>query len=132
MTRLLTLVVAMTVLTWLSIMVAAMLRSKSWTPSGMKLAMGNREDQPEPTPLAGRADRASKNTMETFILFAVLALAALAAAPHNAQVLLGAQIFFWARVVYLPIYYAGIQGVRTLVWATGVAGLALMVAGLCS
>ncbi|MCR5885790.1 MAPEG family protein [Rhizobacter sp. J219] len=126
MTRLLTLVVAMTVLTWLAIIVASTLRSKG----DMKLAMSNRDNLPEPTPLAARADRAAKNTMENFILFAALALAAAIAAPNNERVLLGAQIFFWARVVYLPIYYAGIQGVRTGVWALGVAGMALMVAGL--
>ncbi|MET0332914.1 MAG: MAPEG family protein [Rhizobacter sp.] len=130
MTPLLKLVIAMTVLTWLSIMVASLLRSHGWTPRGMKLAMGNRDDLPKPTPLAGRADRASKNTVENFILFAAIALVAAIAAPNSAQVLLGAQIFFWARVVYLPIYYAGVQGIRTAVWAVSVAGLAVMVAAL--
>lgn len=126
MTRLLTLVVAMTVLTWLSIIVASALRSKG----DMKLAIGNRDNLPEPTALAARADRAAKNTMENFILFAVLALAAAIAAPDNERVLLGAQIFFWARVVYLPIYYAGIPGVRTGVWAIGVVGLGLIASAL--
>lgn len=126
MTQLLTLVVAMTVLTWLAIIVASTLRSKG----DMKLAMSNRDNLPEPTPLAARADRAAKNTMENFILFAALAIAALAAAPANTQVLLGAQIFFWARVVYLPIYYLGIPGVRTLVWAIGVAGLGVIASAL--
>lgn len=126
MTRLLTLVVAMTVLTWLAIIVASMLRSKG----DMKLALGNRDNMPEPSPLAARADRAAKNTLENFILFSALAVAALAVAPANAQVLLGAQIFFWARVLYLPIYYFGIPGVRTAVWAVGVAGLGVMAAAL--
>ena len=126
MTRLLTLVVAMTALTWLAIIVASALRSKG----DMKLALGNRDNLPEPSPLAARADRAAKNTLENFILFSALAVAALAAAPANAQVLLGAQIFFWARVVYLPVYYLGIPGVRTAVWAVGVAGLGVMAAAL--
>jgi uncharacterized MAPEG superfamily protein len=126
MTRLLTLVVAMTVLTWLAIIMASTLRSKG----DMKLALGNRDNLPEPSPLAARADRAAKNTLENFILFAALAVAALATAPANAQVLLGAQIFFWARVLYLPIYYVGIHGVRTAVWAVGVVGLGVMAAAL--
>lgn len=126
MTRLLTLVVAMTILTWLSIMVASMLVSKG----NMKLALSNRDHLPEPTPLAARADRAAQNTKENFILFTALAVAALAVAPGNAQVLLGAQIFFWARVVYLPVYYLGIQGVRTGVWTVGTAGLGVMVVAL--
>lgn len=128
MTRLLTLVVATTVLTWLAIIVASVLRSKG----DMKFALGNRDKVPEPTPLAARADRAAKNTMENFVLFTALAVAALAAAPASAQVLLGAQIFFWARVVYLPVYYLGIQRVRTAVWAVGVAGLGVMAAALLS
>ncbi len=126
MTRLLTLVVAMTVLTWLAIIVASTLRSKG----DLKLALSNRDHLPEATPLAERADRAAKNTLENFILFAALATAALAAAPSSAQVLLGAQIFFWARVVYLPVYYLGIQGVRTGVWAVGVVGLGVIAAAL--
>ena len=32
---------------------------------------------------------------------------------------LAAQVYFWARVVYLPLYGAGVPKVRTLVWAIG-------------
>jgi uncharacterized MAPEG superfamily protein len=35
-------------------------------------------------------------------------------------------VFFWARVVYLPVYWAGITYLRSLVWAIGIAGLAMM------
>jgi uncharacterized MAPEG superfamily protein len=42
-------------------------------------------------------------------------------------VLLGAQIAFWARVAYVPIYIAGIKVVRSLVWMVGAAGYILMV-----
>ena len=64
--------------------------------------------------------------MEASIFFVPLALVA-HAAGLDAEVLLGAQIAFWARVAYVPIYIAGIKVVRSLVWMVGVAGYILMV-----
>ena len=63
--------------------------------------------------------------MEASIFFVPLALVA-HAAGLDAEVLLGAQIAFWARVAYVPIYIAGIKVVRSLVWMVGVAGYILM------
>jgi len=130
MTRLLTLVVATTVLLWLSIMVASLLRSRGWTAGGLMFSLSNRDHAPEPSALAGRADRASKNMAENFPLFIALALAAMIAAPDSPRALLGAQVFFWCRLVYLPIYYAGIPYLRTGVWAVSVVGLGMMVSAL--
>jgi uncharacterized MAPEG superfamily protein len=64
--------------------------------------------------------------MEASIFFVPLALVA-HAAGLDAEVLLGAQIAFWARVAYVPIYIAGIKVVRSLVWMVGVVGYILMV-----
>jgi uncharacterized MAPEG superfamily protein len=125
MTTLLQLVVWMTVLTWVSIMAAAFLRNREWTAQGMKLGLGNRDNLPDATPLGGRAVRAATNTLENFVLFAALALTAHAAGVDEPATL-GAQVFFWARVVYLPVYWAGITGLRSLIWAVGTAGLAMM------
>ncbi|MGM9491891.1 MAPEG family protein [Ideonella sp. YS5] len=117
-------------LTWASLMVASLLRTGGITPRGMALAFGNRDDLPEPTPLAGRADRAAKNTMENFVFFAALALTAMAIGRQRSAVMLGAQIFFWARVAYLPVYWAGITYLRTAVWLVGVVGLGMMALAL--
>lgn len=125
MTTLLQLVVWTTVLTWVSIMTAAVLRNREWTADGMKLGLSNRDNLPQPTPLGGRAVRAASNTQENFILFAALALVAHAVGADQ-QATLGAQIFFWARLVYLPVYWAGITYVRSLIWGVGTVGLALM------
>jgi uncharacterized MAPEG superfamily protein len=43
---------------------------------------------------------------------------------------LGAEVFFWSRVLYLPVYYAGIAYLRTLVWLASVIGLAMMISAL--
>jgi uncharacterized MAPEG superfamily protein len=39
---------------------------------------------------------------------------------------LGAVVFVVARIVYWPIYLAGIPGLRTAVWTVGVVGLAVL------
>lgn len=125
MTPLLQLVVFMTVLTWVSIMAAAFLRNREWTLDGMKFGLSNRDNPPEPTPLGGRAVRAGANTLENFVLFVALALTAHAAGRGD-EATLGAQVFFWARLVYLPVYWVGITYVRSAVWGVGSAGLAMM------
>jgi uncharacterized MAPEG superfamily protein len=130
MPKLLSLVVCMTLLTWVTVVVASLIRARAWTPKGLMLAFGNRADLPPATPLAGRAERAAANTFENLVFFAVLALAAQAAGATGERVLLGAQVFLWARVVYLPVYVAGIPFVRTGVWAVSIVGLGLMVAGM--
>jgi uncharacterized MAPEG superfamily protein len=126
----LTLVIYMALVTWITLLVAALFRARGWTAPGMKLAVGNRDNLPAPTPLAGRAQRTAKNTLENFVLFAAVALVAQAAGKSSPQVVHGAQIFFWARIVYIPVYYAGIAYVRTVVWLVSIIGLALMVQAL--
>jgi len=116
MPKLLSLVVCMAVFTWATVVVASLIRARAWTPGGLMLAFGNRDNLPPATPLAGRAGRAAANTVENLVFFAVLALAA--------------QIFLWARVVYLPVYVAGVPFLRTGVWAVSIAGLGMMVAGM--
>jgi uncharacterized MAPEG superfamily protein len=129
MTPLLELVVYMTLLTFAAIMLGAVLRNREWTLEGMRIGLSNRDRLPEPTPLGGRAERCAANTREGFLLFVPLALVA-HAAGMDAQVLLGAQLFFWARLAYLPVYLAGIIYLRSLIWMVGVAGLVLMVMAL--
>lgn len=125
MTAMLDLIVYHTVLTFLAIMAGGFLRNREWTLEGVKVGLSNREDLPEPTPLGGRAERAARNSIEAIVLFTPLALTAHVSGQADAA-LLGAQIFFWARVVYLPVYWAGVPYLRSGVWMVGVAGLAMM------
>jgi uncharacterized MAPEG superfamily protein len=118
------------ILTWVTLLVASLLRAQAWTPKGLMVAFGNRDNLPEATPLAGRAERTARNTAENFMLFAALALVAHAAGADNAKVAFGAQIFFWSRLVYIPVYYAGVTFLRTAVWLAGIVGMAMMVAAI--
>ena len=93
---------------------------------GLPALAGNREGMPEITGWAGRAVRAHRNLLENLVLFAVLVLAAVAAGRTNAMTLLGAQIFFWARLIYAGVYIAGVPWLRTGVWTVSVIGLILI------
>lgn len=127
MTPLLSLVVYMAIVTWASLLAASLIRAEGWTFPGMMLAMGNRDNLPLPSPLAGRADRAARNTADSFILFVALAIVAHVAGAQSPKVLLGAEVFFWSRLVYLVVYYAGIPILRTAVWGLSIVGLAMMI-----
>ena len=98
---------------------------------GMAWVASNREGESKSlTGVAGRSERASRNFLETFVFFAAAVLAVVAAQRTSASTALGAQLFFWARVVYLPVYLIGIPYLRTLVWATSLAGLLMVVFAL--
>lgn len=127
MTQTLTFVVLMAIVTWLTLLAASLIRARAWTPKGMQTAFGNREALPEPTPFAGRVERTARNTLENFALFVAIALTAHLAGVNDARVLQGAQLFFWARLLYIPVYYIGIPYLRTAVWLVSIAGLGLMI-----
>jgi len=93
---------------------------------GLPTLAGNREDMPALVGLAGRAQRAHRNMLESLVLFAALVLVAQAAGKANAATALGAEIFFWARLVYAIVYLVGIPWLRTGVWAVGLAGLVVI------
>jgi uncharacterized MAPEG superfamily protein len=91
---------------------------------GLQWNAGNRDGEPKPlTDAAARAGRASQNFLETFPLFAAAVLAVVVAKLTSPLTAHGAQFYFWARVVYLPVYLIGIPYLRTLVWAVSLWGL---------
>jgi len=93
---------------------------------GLMPLFGNREGMPEIKGWGGRAARAHRNMIENLVLFAALVLAAVVAGKTNSMTLLGAQLFFWARVAYAVVYLAGVPYVRTGAWAVSIVGLALI------
>ena len=80
---------------------------------GLPKLAGNREGLGEFSGWPGRAQRAHRNMLENLVLFAALVLVAVVAGRTNATTLLGAQIFFWARLVYALAYMAGIPWLRS-------------------
>jgi len=129
MTALLEITVYFTVWTLITVVVGAAIRNQEWTKEGRDIGLGNRDNLKEATPMGGRAERAAKNSIEAAVFFVPLALIA-NAAGMDAEVMLGAQIAFWARIAYVPIYIAGIKYLRSLVWIVGVVGYGMMVAAM--
>lgn len=98
---------------------------------GIAWNAGNRDDEAAPLGrLAGRAQRASRNFLETFPFFAAALVCAIAMHREGHLAVTGAHLYFWARVVYLPVYLIGIPVVRSLVWIAGTVGLLMVVAAL--
>lgn len=98
---------------------------------GLKWNTGNRDD--DATSLSGaaaRAVRASKNFLETFPFFAAAVLGVVFAHRMSAATVMGAQLYLWARVAYLPVYVIGIPYLRTLIWAVSIWGLVQVLVGL--
>ena len=91
---------------------------------GRAYNIGMRDAPPPPvSTLTGRLQRAFGNFRETFVYFAVAVLVVTALNKTSSTTALGAEIYFWARVVYVPVYAAGIPGLRTLVWGASIFGL---------
>lgn len=80
--------------------------------------------------VAGRAERALRNYLETYPAFAVLAVALVASGRADGVGLIGGGLWLAARIVYLPLYLAGVPYWRSLVWLAAAIGLALMAARL--
>lgn len=93
------------------------------TQVGVLRLVGNRENLPAFAGWADRAQRAHRNMLESLGIFATLVLVAQFAGKTGAVTALGAQLFFWARLAYAPVYIIGIPGLRTALWGISFAGL---------
>jgi uncharacterized MAPEG superfamily protein len=93
---------------------------------GLWTMMGNRENFAPVTGWKDRAIRAHRNMIENIAPFAAVVLAAHAAGVSNEMTVLGAALFFWARVVHAIVFIAGIPVVRTLAYFVGVIGTVIV------
>jgi uncharacterized MAPEG superfamily protein len=90
---------------------------------GVLALVGNRNNLPAIDGWPARAQRAHRNMLESLTIFAALVLVAQVAGKSNAVTALGAQLFFWGRLAYAPVYVIGIPWVRTGLWGVSFAGL---------
>ena len=81
---------------------------------------------PPPNPISGRTMRAQANFLETFPIAIVALLGVVVAERTSATTVLGGWIWLGARVVYLPLYAAGVPVVRTIVWTVSMIGIAMV------
>lgn len=85
-------------------------------------------DLPAPpvTVLTGRFLRAFGNFRETFVYFAVAVLLVTGLSKESELSVWGAHLYFWSRLLYVPVYAAGVPVLRTMVWTVSIIGLVLV------
>jgi uncharacterized MAPEG superfamily protein len=94
---------------------------------GTKWNMGARDEElPPPSPIVGRMVRAQANFFETFPLAIVAVVALTATGTQTWWTQLGALLWLGGRIVYLPLYAAGVPVVRTVVFLISLAGIIMM------
>jgi uncharacterized MAPEG superfamily protein len=95
---------------------------------GRQWNVGARDETlPPANAMTGRLIRAQANFQETFPIAIVALLGVVLANKTSATTALGGWIWLGARVVYLPLYAAGVPVIRTVVWAIGMAGLVMVI-----
>jgi uncharacterized MAPEG superfamily protein len=93
---------------------------------GVPAMAGSRDDLPPPKTLQSRTKRLVDNHREGLTLFAPLILAAAVAHVSNGWTVLGAQLFFYARVAHAILYLLGVPWVRPLAWGVGIVGTVMV------
>jgi uncharacterized MAPEG superfamily protein len=89
---------------------------------GLLPLAGPRDNLPPPKPFQGRLKRVVDNHREGLTIFAPLVVAAALAHVSNSWTVLGAELFFYSRVVHAGLYIVGAPLVRPLAWAIGIGG----------
>lgn len=98
---------------------------------GVKWNAGPRDvESPLPGKVAGRLMRAQANLFETLPIFAAAVIMAHIAGKDGALTALGAHLYFFGRLVYLPLYAFGLPYIRSLVWLVAAAGLVMVIVAL--
>ncbi|RWX75164.1 hypothetical protein EPK99_22125 [Neorhizobium lilium] len=90
-----------------------------------------RDDNKQPAGFVpGRAARASKNYQETYPAFIGLLLGLAFIGDASGWGVLGGWLWLVARIVYVPLYLAGIPYIRSLAWVLSIVGLIIMMFAL--
>jgi len=92
---------------------------------------GNRDEQKQPTGMAGRLTRAMDNHFEALILFTIAVVVVVLGEASTPVTVAAAWTYLGARILYVPAYASGVFLVRSLIWTVGfVATLVMLVSAL--
>jgi len=92
---------------------------------GNRYTVGPRDEDLKPSGIAGRLARAQANFTETFPVFAVFVTIVALTDAGGPLSLWGSAVYLAGRIVYLPLYAAGIPWLRTFSWNIATLGLVL-------
>jgi uncharacterized MAPEG superfamily protein len=116
------------VLALFQIMLTAGFRSRE---TGLHYNMGARDTPAPPMGrITARLQRAQANLFETLPLFAAAVLATHMSGQTGELTLWGSMLYLGARVLYVPLYAAGVPLVRSLAWVASIVGLVMVLAAL--
>jgi uncharacterized MAPEG superfamily protein len=94
---------------------------------GSKWNVGARDESlPPPAPIVGRMTRAQGNFFETFPIVIALILLDAQLGLLGQVTAIGALLWLGARIVYLPLYAAGVPVVRTLTFTVSLIGIIML------
>ena len=93
---------------------------------GNKYSVGARDEDIKPAGMAGRMYRAQWNFLETYPLFATCIIVVFITDSSGSFSFWGAWLYMVGRVLFLPLYAAGIPWLRTFSWNIATLGLVLV------
>jgi uncharacterized MAPEG superfamily protein len=93
---------------------------------GLNGYAGSRDNLPELPAYGARAERAARNMAESLPFFLAVAVLAVVMKTETPLAILGAEVFFFGRLVYLFTYIFAVPYVRSVVWTIAFAGIVMM------
>lgn len=106
------------------IFIAAQIETRQY---GTKWSLSSREVPPPPwSPLVGRLKRAQANFLETFPIAAAAILIVETAGLDGTLTAVGAIVWLTARVAFWIVYAIGIPVLRTVIFATSIVGIGMV------
>ena len=94
--------------------------------NGLLAQAGSRDDLPEKQVFHARVTRLRDNSIENLLMFAPVVLVANLAGVSNDMTVLGAQLFFYERVVHAVIYLAAVPLIRPVPFAVAWVGIIMI------
>lgn len=94
--------------------------------NGVGYTLSPRDEGSDGVGYGARLERAFYNMLETFPIFAAVVLMVEATESWTSITAMGAQLYFWGRVFYVPTYVAGIPLLRSIIWLVATFGMTLI------
>jgi len=93
---------------------------------GLEAMAGPRDNLGEPGAFQARSKRVVDNHREGLLIFTPLVLVAAVVGVSTDLTVLGAQLFFYSRIVHAGLYLAGVPWIRPAAWAVGMIGCVMI------
>jgi uncharacterized MAPEG superfamily protein len=93
---------------------------------GPSYTAGPRDEQRQPSGVAGRLHRAFGNHFEALALFTIAVLVVVLGEASTATTERAAWVYLGARILYVPAYASGVYLLRSLIFSVGFFATLLM------